>query len=835
MRFFLNRLFLIVLIAQFFVSFPLFSFSQKTKIMGKVTEASSGNPLPFVNVYIRGTTVGVRTDFNGEYSLEFNLKTDSIIASYIGYVTVVKPIELNKFQTIDFVMFENKVSLNEVVIKPTTNPAEIILQKIIYNKKLNSGDTINEYQYEAYNKVEFDANNISESLENKRALKSFQFIFKNIDTSTVNGKSYLPIFFTETISDVYYRKSPKAKKEFIKASKISGVDNESIAQFMGDMYQDINIYSNYIEIFQKNFVSPIANFALGYYKYYLTDSMYIKGKWCYKIMFKPRKKQELTFAGNFWVCDTSFAIKKIDMRITNNANINFINDILIEQEFDKMEGKYWMLTKDKMVADFNVIKKTKNNIGFYGIKTTTFKNYIFDQPKENSFYNTPMNITTQDGANKKDDSFWKLNRHDSLSKDEKAIYKMVDTIQTINIFKSYVNIIKTLSLGYYVYKKIEIGPYFSTLSFNDLEGTRIRLGGRTSNKFSTKIMFDGHIAYGTRDETFKYGGGFIYMLNKNPRKSISSSYKYDIEQLGESQNSFSNDNLLASLLRRNPYNKLTMVKDFRCSYENEWFTGFSNTLSFIHRDVFPLGYNNFQFFNDDLNKDVKQSITTSEINFETRFAYNEKFIFGEFERSSVGTEYPVIDMKYTYGINNFLNSDYEFHRLQIEIKQWFNVGALGWSKYIIEAGKIWGKLPYTFLKLHEGNETWVFDEYAFNMMNYYEFISDKYVSAYYTHHFDGFFLNKIPLMRKLKWREVVSIRGVTGALSDKNKEYNQNYLNEFNNNSQTYQLTKPYFEAGVGIENILKIFKINAMWRLSYLDHPNVSRFGILGTIQVLF
>ena len=500
-----------------------------------------------------------------------------------------------------------------------------------------------------------------------------------------------------------------------------------------------------------------------------------------------------------------------------------------------MEGKYWMLTKDKMVADFNVIKKTKNTLGFYGTKTTTFKNYIFDQPKENSFYNTPMNITTQDGANKKDDLYWKKNRFDSLSKDEKAIYKMVDTIQTIKIFKSYVNIIKTLALGYYVYKKIEIGPYFSTLSFNDLEGTRIRLGGRTSNKFSTKIMFDGHIAYGTRDETFKYGGGFIYMLNKNPRKTISASYKYDIEQLGESQNSFSNDNLLASLLRRNPYNKLTMVKDFRCSYENEWFTGFSSTLSFIHRDVFPLGYTNFQFFNDSLNQEEKQSITTSEISFETRFAYNEKFIFGEFERSSIGTEYPVIDMKYAYGINNFLNSDYEFNRLQIEIKQWFNVGAIGWSKYIIEAGKIWGTLPYTLLKLHEGNETWVFDEYAFNLMNYYEFVSDKYVSAYYAHHFDGFFLNKIPLMRKLKWREVASIRGVMGTLNNKNKEYNQNYLNEFNNNIQTYQLTKPYFEAGVGIENILKIFKINAMWRLSYLDHPNVSRFGILGTLQVLF
>ena len=803
--------------------------------MGKIIEVSTGNPLPFVNVYIHGTTVGARTDFNGEYSLEFDIKADSLVASYVGYVTVVKPIEMHKFQTIDFEMFENKISLNVVVIRPTTNPAEIILNKIINNKNKNSSDAVDVYQYEAYNKVEFDANNISESLKDKRMLKPFQFIFDNIDTSTVNGKSYLPIFLTETLSDVFYRKTPKTKKEIISANKISGMDNESIAQFMGDMYQDVNIYSNYVTLFDKNFASPIANFGLAYYKYYLTDSTFINGKWCYKIMFKPRRKQELTFSGNFWVCDTSYAIKKIEMRIAGDANINFINDLVIEEEFNQMSGKYWMLTKDKMIADFNIVTKTKNNLGFYGTKTTTFKNYIFDKPKDDSFYNTPMNITTEAGANKKDESFWKTSRHDSLSKDEKAIYKMVDTIQTIKVFKSYLSVIKTIVLGYYVWRNVELGPYFSTLSFNTLEGCRIRLGGRTSNKFSTKLMIDGHLAYGIKDETYKYGGGFLYMLNKNPRKSIGASYKYDIEQLGESQNSFTNDNILASLLRRSPYNKLSMVKDFRCSCENEWFTGFSNTLSFIHRDVFPLGNTSFQFFNNNINHEEKQSITTSEIKLDTRFAYHEKFVFGEFERASMGTEYPIINVKYTYGINNFLNSDYEYHRLQIGLEHWFNVGSFGWSKYIIEAGKVWGKLPYPLLKLHEGNETWVFDDFAFNMMNYYEFVSDQYLSGYYAHHFDGLFLNRIPLMRKLKWREVASIRGVVGSLNEKNKEYNQNYLHDFNNDVQTYQLTEPYFEVGVGLENIFKIFRINAMWRLSYLDHPNISRFEILGTMQVLF
>ncbi len=818
-----------------YILLPLNTDAQKTKIMGKVIDVATREPMPFVNVYIRGTTIGVRTDFHGEYALEFTINADSLIASFVGYVTIAKKIELHKFQTIDFEMFENKYNLSEVVIRPTTNPAEILLKKIISHKKDNSGENQDTYQYEAYNKIEFDANNISEDLKDKKMLKPFQFIFDNIDTSTVNGKSYLPIFLTESLSDVYYRKSPKSNKEIIKASKISGIDNESIAQFMGDMYQNVKVYDNYITLFDKNFVCPIANFGLGYYKYYLTDSTTIDKTWCYKIMFKPRRKQELTFTGNFWVADTSFAIKKIDMRIADDANINFINDLVLTQEFDKVDTNKWMITKDKMIADFNIINKTKNNLGFYGTKTTSYKNYIFNQPKSDEFYNTPMNIIVEDGSTKKDETFWAVNRHDTLSKDEKAVYKMVDTIQTIKIFKTYVDIIKTIVMGYYVWRNVEIGPYFNVLSFNDLEGTRFRFGGRTSNKFSTKIMFDGHIAYGTKDQKLKYGGGFIYMLNKNPRKSIGASYKYDIEQLGESQNSFINDNILASLLRRSPYNKLSMVKDLRCTYENEWFTGFSNTFTFIHRDIFPLGTIKFQFINSGFQPEEKQSITTNEININTRFAYNEKFVFGEFERTSMGTEYPVLELKYSYGFNNFLDGDYKYHRLQFGLEHWFNIGSLGWSKYIIEAGKIWGKLPYPLLKLHEGNETWVFDDYAFNMMNYYEFVSDRYLSFYYAHHFDGLFLNKIPLMRKLKWREVASIRGLIGTLNEKNREYNHNYLNDFNSAEQMYQVSMPYFEAGVGIENILKIFRINAMWRLSYLDHPNISKFGILGTMQIYF
>jgi hypothetical protein len=829
---FLYRLIIVFILLLQLAPGLLIAQNQKTKIMGKVIDSLTQEPMPFVVVYIQGTTIGVRTDFNGEYAMEFTTDADSLTATFVGYITVQKPIELHKFQTINFALLENEIDLKELVIRPTTNPAEILLKKIVQNKKQNSGEDLKAYEYEAYSKIEFDANNISEKFQDSKMVKPFQFVFENIDTSTINGKSYLPLFLTEALSNVYYRAEPKTKKEIITASRVSGVDNESIAQFLGDMYQDVNIYDNYVTLFDKNFVSPIANFGLGYYKYYLTDSTFFGKNWCYKIMFKPRRKQELTFTGYFWVADTSFAIKKFDMRIADDANINFINDLVTLQEFEPVNDTGWMVTIDKLVVDFNIVNNTKSNMGFYGTKTTSYRNYIFNKPKEDQFYSTPTKITVEDGASAKSDTFWIAHRHDTLSKDEKAVYKMVDTLETVKLFRTYVDVVKTIVLGYYVKGNFEWGPYFNVISFNDMEGARLRIGGRTSNKFSTKLMLDGHLAFGTKDQIFKYGGGFIYMLSKNPRKSVGASYKFDIEQLGESQNSFITDNILASLLRRSPYDKLTTVKEFKCDYENEWFTGFSNTLHFTHRDIFPLGATKFEFTQGGQTEE-RNSITTSEIQIDTRFAYNEKFVFGEFERTSMGTEYPVLTFKYSYGIKGFLNGDYEYTRTQIGLEHWFNIGSFGWSKYIIEAGRIWGTLPYPLLKLHEGNETWVFDDYAFNMMNYYEFVSDKYISAYYVHHFDGFFLNRIPLMRKLKWREVASVRGAFGNLAEKN-------IQASTFPASMSKLDKPYFEASIGVENIFKFIKINAVWRLSHLDHlkadgNTVNKFGILGTFQIYF
>ncbi|MBE9491822.1 MAG: carboxypeptidase-like regulatory domain-containing protein [Bacteroidetes bacterium] len=818
------RLVFIVLLWQI-ISTPV--DAQITKIMGRVIDAETKEPVLFAHVYFKGKQIGVSTDFNGDFSIETKAVIDSIFISYVGYISQARKITPNIFQSLTIELIPDKILLKEVVILPGENPAEVLLKKIIKNKENNNRKEFDAYQYEVYTKMQFDANNFNEKLKDRRIMQQFQFVFDYVDTSTINGKPYLPLLISEVISDVYYCKKPKGEIEIIKASNISGFDNKSITQLIGDLYQNVNIYDNYFTIFEKNFVSPIANFGLVFYKYYLVDSAFIGNKWCYHIMFKPRRKQELTFTGNFWVHDTSFAIKKVDMLAVDDANVNFVNDMAIRQEYDLIEGKYWMLTKDYILVDFNIVEDSKRTLGFFGHRTTSYKNFIIDQPKEKKFYNSPVDVILEKEAMDKSEEFWMEARHEKLTEKEQGIYNMVDSVKKVPVFNTYVDIIYMIVNGYLLWGNFELGPYMEVLSFNTIEGTRMRFGGRTSNKFSTKLMLEGHVAYGTKDQTFKCGLGFIYMLSKNPRRNFGGSYLYDIEQLGKSQDAFSEDNLFSALFRRNPATKLSMVEEFKGYYEHEWFTGFSNRINLIHRTLFPVGGKTLQINENGQNID-ENSIVTSEIRLDTRFAYKEKYLIGEFERINLGTKYPVLEIQYGYGIPGFLGSEYQYNRLQVGLKQWFNVFSLGWSKYIFETGKIWGVLPYPLLKLMPGNETYIFEQYAFNLMDYYEFISDAYISFYYTHHFDGFILNRIPLMRKLRWRTVVHARGVMGKLSEENKNYS-----EFPQITSNFE--KPYYEAGVGIENIFKLFRIDAIWRLTHHNTKQSDNFAVFISIWFSF
>jgi len=826
---------------SFFFLFLLIWFNQfcnaQTIVTGRVFDSNTNEPLPFINVFFKSSNVGSQSDFDGIYKISGDVNTDSIIFTYLGYNRKAVFVKKGVSQKIDVQLESSTISLQEIVIKPGENPAHRILKNVIKNKKYNNIEKLDSYEFEVYSKFEVDLNNVPKKMINRKTVKPFRFVFQNIDSTNKNEKPYLPMFISENVSDFFYRKNPKTKKEIIKGSKTAGISDQSVAQVLGNMNYYTNIYDNSFLLFGKKFTSPISDNGLLFYKYYLIDSLFIDGKWCYQLQFKPKRKEELAFNGNIWINDSTWGVKRFEMSIAKEANINFINGFSFAQEFVFIDS-VWMLQKDRMVADVALIEKT---MGGYGRKTTSYKNFVINKPREDKFFKIGENTIIQDGSTDRSAEFWSMSRHDTLSKNEEVIYKMVDTIQTIRAFRRYRDFGKTLYTGYYVYKKFEYGPYFTTYSFNRVEGSRIRIGGRTSNDFSKWIEFSGYGAYGFKDDKYKYSIGARGFLNKKPHRTMYLvNYKKDYEVLGQSINAFRQDNIIASFFRRNPLTNLTLVESYRAHIDHEWFSGFNSRIALNHRKISPVAGNVYKKFSQGSYID-KSNIQSSEITFSTRFAWNEKFLNGEFERISLGTTFPVLQVAYTAGLKGVFNSDYNFHKLYINISDRYRQNPIGYIDYMFEAGKIWGTIAYPLLDLHPGNETYAYDIYAFNLMNYLEFGSDQYLIGTATHHFDGFFLNKIPLFKKLKWRELVAAKVVWGNISTSNQ------MELLLPTTLSSLKNLPYAEAGFGIENIFKFFRVDALWRLTYIDKnyisnyqlknpgSGISKFGIRATFQASF
>ncbi|MBP7169722.1 MAG: carboxypeptidase-like regulatory domain-containing protein [Bacteroidales bacterium] len=816
----MKRLLTVSFIAFFCSNFAL-GQGQITKIRGKVLDAQTNEPLPYVNVTFKNTTQGTITSEKGEFFLESRTATDTLIVSFVGYKPAMLRVKKGVYQEVSVNLEPEAIELEAVVVKPGESQANRIIRNIIANKNKNNPANFS-YSCKNYNKIQVDINNIDEDIKKRKVFNQFQFIWDYVDTNAVTGKTYLPIFITESLSDYYYRANPKMEKEIIRATKMSGVNNESVAQFTGKIYQSVNIYDNYINIFDQGLVSPISNSGMLFYKYILLDSMYIDNRWCYQISFRPRRKMEPTFTGDFWVNDSTWAIVKAQIRLSDMVNLNFVNDMVATAEFMPLNDTLWFPKQMTLFVDFNLTDKTT---GFFGHKTISYSDVKLNAEFPKEVTDLPTNLKVEEGALNQEEEFWAQARPFELTPREANIYQMVDSVQQVPMYKTFIDIINMFVNYYYVVGYWEIGPYYQTYSFNEIEGNRFKVSGRTSNKFSKRVMFDAFVAYGDKDERFKWGVGALYMISKNPREAVGVSYKSDIEQLGQSPYALTEDNILTSFLRRNPNYKLTLVKDFTAYYEKEWFVGLSNKVTFSHRIIFPT---EFIPFTPVSGGSSLKSITNATLTLNTRWIKDERFVSGEFEKVSLGSNWPEVNFNITRSIKGFAGSDYDFWKLHLNYYHKFNLNPIGYARFIVDAGKIFGKVPYPLLQLHEGNETYAFDRYAFNMMNYYEFASNQYVSLYYEHHFQGFFLNHFPLLRRLKWREVATAKYLIGSISNENMQMLQFPAG-------LGEVSKPYMEVSVGLENIFKVVRVDALWRLTHLDNPNIEPFGVRVGLQIIF
>ncbi|MCM1031159.1 MAG: DUF5686 and carboxypeptidase regulatory-like domain-containing protein [Oscillibacter sp.] len=789
-------------------------WAQSTRVRGKITDAKTGEPLPLVNVVFKGSFVGVTTDFDGMYSIETREAVEELQASFVGYVSQTRKITPGAYNTIDFKLQPQAFDLEEIKVTPGENPAHAILRKVSQNKKKNNPDRIQSYFCNTYTKMELDLTNMKSGFKNKKLQKNFGFIFDHIDTSVVTGKAYLPVMISEASADYYFRKSPSLSREIVKASRISGIEEDyTLAQFTGHLHANFNLYDNYIDIFEIRFASPLSDHGLMYYKYFLVDSMQIEGRKTYKIRFHPKSFSTPVLDGEVNIDSLSWALQSAHVKMMKGLNVNWIRHLVIENTNQLLADSVWFPKQDKLFADFSIVMSDSSKvISFLGNRQVDYSHVVLNPVIPEKVLKLDNNVIINKDVLKNDESYWDTIRPYALSKQEKEIYQMVDSIKNVPLYQNIYTIITTIMGGYYDTKYIGIGPYYKLFSFNKLEGCRFQLSARTTEDFSKKVRLFGHAAYGTKDEKFKGGGGFTYSFRELPTSQLTMSFKHDVLQLGAGVNAFTTGNILSSVFARGNNDRLSMVNQWDAQFEQEWRQGVSNTLAVQVRDVFPSRY--VPFVKPD--GEEMKSIQSTTLRLNTRFSKNEIVIRKTFDKYSMGSDYPIIGVDLSMGLKGLFKNDYEFYRLEGNISYDFPVSPLGKSYMVLSGGKIFGKVPYPLLKLHEGNATYFYDQYAFSCMNYYEFASDLWASFIWEHHFKGFFWGKIPLMKRLKWREVFIFKGLIGTLTDKN---NGSLLN-----TQAYLLfpegmssvSKPYFEAGVGIENIFRIFRVDAIWRLTH-------------------
>ncbi|HZK94785.1 MAG TPA: DUF5686 family protein [Prolixibacteraceae bacterium] len=795
--------------------------AQKTEISGKITEAGNTNPIPYVSILFKGTYTGTMSDLNGNYNLSSTKPASIIEFTAVGFKKqdfTIKPNQVNK---LDVKMEEDVVSLAEVSVRPGENPAIPLFRKIVDRKKENNPSNFPSWQSKLYSKTEIDIKNVKESLRKKKLLKQFEFVFKYIDSLEIQGKTFLPIFFTETVSNYYHSSESNSNREEIIANKASGMTSDMITQFTGKMYEGVNPYDNYIMVSDIGLVSPLNSLGLQFYHYYLRDSAIVNGQKIYEISFKPKLPQEPTFRGKFWVEDQSFAVTKVEMQLSEKANINFLNNLQYSIDYQKKEGR-WVPRNELLITDLDIQKsKDSERMGFMGRKTNVYQDFIFAEALPVEVKKKDEIVVSKDAV-KKDDLFWENTRPIELQKREAGIYEMVELVKTVPLYKTVVEYLYMFYYGYRDLGKVELGPYYYLYSSNKVEGSRLRIGGRTTTKFNPNLRLNGYGAYGFKDEDFKFGGGLEYYFSKKPRSMISLQGQHDYELLGKSSNALMEDNILTSILSKNPNTKLNMIDRVEATFDKEWINGFSNQISVTSAHIFSGPY--VPFINST--GDSIPSIRTGEIKLNTRYSPGTSFVQDGFERNTFGNYDPVINLGVTAGLKGFLGCDYDYLKLDFNLSDKIKLNPFGYLTYYLQAGKIWGDVPFPLMKIHEGNETYAFDLYAFNLMNYQEFVSDTYASLFLEHHFQGFFLNKVPLFKRLKWREVVGIRTLIGSY-DETKHTGFVFPA-----GMTGLRSTPYTEFSAGIENIFKIIRVDAVWRYNY-NEDRKTKLGIMFSLQL--
>ena len=833
-----------------------------TSVKGQVLDAASNEPLPYVSVQFEGTTLGTRTDIEGNYFMEGAVPGLSRVKVVcVGYETQVLPVRPGEANKLVVLLKEATVGLKEITVKVEKyrnrdNPAVELIRKVIENKDKNRKEGLDYYHYEKYEKISFALNNITEKTRNNLLFRKYKFIFENADTNKVNDKVSLLLFLRESVSDVYYRQSPKSLKEYVHGERNivfkDVFDLQGISYFVNSMYMDVNFYNNAIDLLTMQFVSPISPLAPTIYRFYIQDTVEINHTPCVHLYYAPRNKTDLAFMGHLWVAlDSTYSIRKIEAGIPKDINLNWVNELQISQEYEwhgsTPRERALMLSKDEIFMDFGLLRgdSTRSVLGY---KTTSYRDYSLNQPLPDTLFKSPLTTLRDADADRHDSLFWKQNRHVSLTRTEKGLETTLDSLHNNRSFRRLLGTIKFLFEGYTSVGGFDIGPVNTFYSFNPVEGFRLRLGGRTNYRFSERLMFEGYGAYGFKDQRWKGFAALRYSFSEAkvrlfPLNQLRLWYQNDVKIPGQNLQFVNEDNFLLSF-KRGINNKMLYTETWGLDYTNENKSGFSYSLSVQNIRQNGAGILLFDY-NDRGETRYKTDLTTTELGLMLRFAPNEKFYDGATYRTPVLTKYPIMELRYNAGIKDLMRGEYNYHSLHFKIRKAFFVSPFGYSIATLEAGRVFGQVPYPLLTIHRANQTYSYQLESYNLMNFLEFVSDKYIGINYFHNFGGIFFGRIPLLKKLKWREVLTVKALWGGVDGRNMPNGDNGLLAFptaySDEQQKYiPIThtlerQPYIEGSVGIANIFKLVRVDLVRRFTYTDLPNVSKIGIRVRVKMEF
>jgi hypothetical protein len=805
-------------------------------------DSATHNPLPNVSIGVGNSHTGGLTNAEGRFRISVDQGAREITFTTTSYHAATISLTDEPLQKLTILLSKAYTELKDVVVngkrgkyRNKNNPAVELIRQVIANKAKNGPGAYPYSSYRQYEKTRMLADKPFQKITHNKVLKKFRFVLDNSDTTVVPGKSLISVYLTEMLSDNYYRRQPEKKKQVILARKSVDygeyIDMNGIAEGLQRLYQDVNIYDNNVSLFSTQFLSPVANFAPAFYMYYIRDTLVDDGDSLIKLYFTPRNPEDLLFQGNLYITlDGHYAIRKVELGVSKHANLNWARDFKISQDFEKGPGDRYHLAMSDMTAEYKVYPRTP---GLFG-ERTVWISQLTDTVLPDSVF-TGSKLDTLPLTSHRNEPFWIGERPVPLSQAEENTYTFTDSLVKMRSYKRLMDWITLYSAGYKSAGPFDIGPASKFYSFNPVEGQRYRFGGRSNIKLSTLFFTEGYLAYGDRDRQWKYSLSGSFALNHKsiytyPFHYIQVSYLHDTQNPGQ-EDVFSQGNSFLSSFTRG-YNANRLYSDIaRLSYIREfgdhlsynfgvkyWKQQPAGTLFYVHQPMAG------QF-------DTIPQIKTSELSMSLRWAPHEQFFQNKAARSGIINQYPIMSLQFAKGVPGMFGGQYGYAALHFQIYKRFFLSPFGFTDVEFSAGYLGGALPFPLLIIHPANQSYFYSSNSYNLMNTEEFVSDHYAGLNIDHYFSGFFFNKIPLLKKLRLREVIATKILFGGLrNENNPDHNPSQLLFPTTNGvlSTFILDgTPYLEASVGIDNIFSFIRVDLVKRFTYLDHPNISTLGL--------